>query len=40
MNEALITIVIFALGYLCGIATKHEILVWVMRHGKAVKKTK
>ena len=34
MDETLIAIIIFALGYLCGLATKHEILIWVIRHGK------
>lgn len=38
MNELLLALTAFALGYLCGLLTKHEIWVWAKRHGKETNK--
>ena len=33
MNELIIAIIAFAAGYVCGFITKHELWVWVKKHG-------
>lgn len=38
MTDMLFILVAFAIGYLCGLFTKHEIWVWVKKHGKTAKK--
>jgi hypothetical protein len=40
MNELLLALIAFALGYLCGLLTKHELWVWVKKHGIKTKKNK
>ena len=38
MSELLLALLAFALGYICGLLTKHELWVWVKTHGGKTKK--
>jgi len=40
MNEVIFALIAFALGYICGLLTKHELWVWVKTRGKKADKTK
>lgn len=39
MNELLLALGAFALGYICGLLTKREMWVWVKKHGSKAKKS-
>lgn len=39
-EQILIALAAFALGYLCGLLTKHELWVWVKTRGKKPNKKK
>lgn len=40
MNDILFILIAFVLGYICGLITKHELWVWVKKHGTKAKKSK